>query len=218
MIGRFLQAAIFLVLLLWLCAGCSQSPLPEVRTTLERLQREGADRLLTAEYRSVEETLSNAEKLQLEQNSEESERYLQLARLKARLLERNFAAEKTRLEEERKFREQAELERTAAEQLRRAKENEAEEVRKQQEKLSREWERSLPAYHTVKRGETLPQIAAQRDVYSDASLWPLLYRANRDQIRDPSYIWPGQVLLIPRNVSREELAEARKYAQDRQIH
>ncbi len=218
MTGRFLQAAIFLVLLLWLCAGCSPSPLPEVRTTLERLQREGADRLLTAEYRSVEETLSNAEKLQQEQNSEEAERYLQLARLKARLLERNLAAEKTRLEEERKFREQAELERTAAEQLRLAKENQAEEARIQQEKLSREWERSLPAYHTVKRGETLPQIAAQRDVYNDASLWPLLYRANRDQIRDPSYIWPGQVLLIPRNVSREELAEARKYAQDRQIH
>ena len=218
MTGKILQAAILMVLLLWLGAGCSPSLLPEVRTALEKLQLEGADRLLPAEYRSVEETLSSAEKLQQEQNSEEAERYLQLARLKARLLERNLAAEKTRLEEERKFREQAELERTAAEQLRLAKENEAEEARKQQENLSREWERSLPVYHTVKRGETLPQIAAQRDVYNDASLWPLLYRANRDQIRDPSYIWPGQVLLIPRNVSREELAEARKYAQERQIH
>jgi nucleoid-associated protein YgaU len=218
MTGRFLQAAILVVLLLWLGAGCSPSPLPEVRTTLEKLQREGADRLLAAEYRSVEETLSNAEKLQQEQNREEAERYLQLARLKARLLERNLAAEKTRLEEERKFREQAELELTAAEQLSLAKEKETEESRKQVEKVSLERERSLPAYHTVKRGETLPQIAAQRDIYNDASLWPLLYQANRDQIRDPSYIWPGQVLLIPRNVSRGEVAEARKYAKDRQIH
>lgn len=52
--------------------------------------------------------------------------------------------------------------------------------------------------YSVKRGETLPQIAARADVYNDSSLWAVIYRANRDQIRDPKRLWPGQVLTIPR--------------------
>jgi LysM repeat protein len=74
-----------------------------------------------------------------------------------------------------------------------------------------------PLYHTVKRGETLPQISAQVDVYGDYRLWPLLYRANRDQISDPRHIWPGQVLRIPRNSTREEMSEARRYSLDKPI-
>jgi nucleoid-associated protein YgaU len=78
-------------------------------------------------------------------------------------------------------------------------------------------EKLLPAYHTVMHGETLPQIAAGPEVYSDQTLWPLLYRANRDQIRDPGHIRPGQVLRIPRIISREEIAEARRYGQEKPI-
>ena len=56
----------------------------------------------------------------------------------------------------------------------------------------------LPSTYTVRRGETLPQIAGRTEIYNDATLWPLIYRANRDQIRDPKQLWPGQVLTIPR--------------------
>jgi len=49
--------------------------------------------------------------------------------------------------------------------------------------------------HEVQVGETLWQIAAQ--VAGDPHLWPELYRANRDQIVDPSRLYPGQVLSIP---------------------
>jgi nucleoid-associated protein YgaU len=49
--------------------------------------------------------------------------------------------------------------------------------------------------HVVQPGETLWQIAAQ--VAGDPHLWPHLYRANRDQIVDPSRLHPGQVLSIP---------------------
>lgn len=55
-----------------------------------------------------------------------------------------------------------------------------------------------PSSYTVRRGETLPQIAARAEIYNDSSLWSLIYRANRDQIRDPKRLWPGQVLSIPR--------------------
>jgi nucleoid-associated protein YgaU len=49
--------------------------------------------------------------------------------------------------------------------------------------------------YEVRRGETLGTIA--RTTLGDASLWPALYRANRDQIRDPKRLYPGQKLAIP---------------------
>ena len=49
--------------------------------------------------------------------------------------------------------------------------------------------------HTVQLGETLWQIAAR--TVGDPTLWPALYLANRDQIKDPSRVYPGQQLAIP---------------------
>ena len=49
--------------------------------------------------------------------------------------------------------------------------------------------------HEVRRGETLWQIA--RLTVGDPMLWPALYEANRDQIKDPSRVYPGQRLAIP---------------------
>jgi nucleoid-associated protein YgaU len=54
-------------------------------------------------------------------------------------------------------------------------------------------------------------------IYGDPLLWPLIYRANRDQIRDPRRLWPGQILRIPRTAGKEEMAEARRFAQDKQM-
>lgn len=51
------------------------------------------------------------------------------------------------------------------------------------------------AFHDVRNGDTLATIAAM--TLGDPSLWPALYRANRDQIRDPSRLYPGQRLEIP---------------------
>ncbi len=155
---------------------------------------------------------------------QDAEEYFLLALLKGKLLDQNFAAEKARRAEEarRKIQmEKLEVERQRAlleEQRRAARETtEAAEVKSRPERLNPPKERPLQGYHTVKRGETLPQIAAQSDVYNDYRLWPLLYRANRDQISDPRHIWPGQVLRIPRNQSREELSEARRFAQEKPL-
>ena len=49
--------------------------------------------------------------------------------------------------------------------------------------------------HVVQPGETL-WIIADRTL-GDPTLWPALYRANRDQIKDPSVLYPGQSLTIP---------------------
>ena len=49
--------------------------------------------------------------------------------------------------------------------------------------------------HVVQRGETLWQIALR--LSGNPNRWPELYRANRDQIKDPSLLYPGQRLAIP---------------------
>ncbi|MEJ2199736.1 MAG: LysM peptidoglycan-binding domain-containing protein [Desulfuromonadaceae bacterium] len=66
--------------------------------------------------------------------------------------------------------------------------------------------------YTVGNGETLWSISAQKTIYQDAFLWPLIYRANRDQIKDPKQIYPGQELNIPRNLKESDLMEARATA------
>jgi nucleoid-associated protein YgaU len=66
--------------------------------------------------------------------------------------------------------------------------------------------------YTVSEGELLWSIAKRADVYGDPLLWPLLYQANRDQIKDPRKIYAGQTLTIPRNISDEEREKARNLA------
>ena len=50
---------------------------------------------------------------------------------------------------------------------------------------------------TVKAGESLSKIASRE--LGDASKWKAIYEANKDKIKDPDLIHPGQVLDIPSN-------------------
>lgn len=49
--------------------------------------------------------------------------------------------------------------------------------------------------YTVQAGDSLSKIA-QRE-YGDASQWRRIYEANRDQIKNPDLIHPGQTFRIP---------------------
>jgi len=69
-----------------------------------------------------------------------------------------------------------------------------------------------PTIHVVKKNETLPSIAARHDIYNDSFMWPLIYKANRDQIKDPKAVYVGQNLKVPRDMSTEEIIEARREA------
>ena len=49
--------------------------------------------------------------------------------------------------------------------------------------------------YTVKSGDSLSKIA--QALTGDLQNWKAIYEANRDQIKDPNLIHPGQVLRIP---------------------
>lgn len=49
--------------------------------------------------------------------------------------------------------------------------------------------------YVVASGDSLSKIAKRE--YGDASKWPKIYDANRDIIKDPNLIHPGQKLKIP---------------------
>jgi LysM repeat protein len=50
-------------------------------------------------------------------------------------------------------------------------------------------------YWTVKSGDSLSKIA--KDVYDDGSKYMAIFNANKDQLKDPNMIKPGQKLVLP---------------------
>ena len=52
-----------------------------------------------------------------------------------------------------------------------------------------------PRTYTVAAGDNLSKIAKR--FYGDANKWKKIFEANRDTIKNPDLIKPGQVLKIP---------------------
>lgn len=220
-----------------LLAGCAPTVSllrDDSHQIVERVRAGGAQEYFPAQFRDMVFTFDLGEELYLKGDVPAADQYFSFAITKARLLESDHREgvkrreEAARREAERRALEELELEAKRREELDRAAAEAAaaaraaEEARAEQAEARRRGERArfekshnLPSRHTVKRGETLPQIAALPEVYGEASLWPLLYRANRDQIRDPKVLWPGQQLKIPRNIDKNDLNEARRFSSER---
>lgn len=57
--------------------------------------------------------------------------------------------------------------------------------------------------YTVVRGDHLWGIAKKKEHYANPFAWPVIYKANRDKIKNPDLIYPKQVFKIP-NLTEEE--------------
>ena len=64
---------------------------------------------------------------------------------------------------------------------------------------------AAPGAHTVKRGDTLWDLA--KLYLGDSFLWPEIYRLNTDLIDDPHWIYPGEVLKLPAPGTMPPVAE-----------
>lgn len=223
---------ILLTLVLMTMAGCGgHDPIWRMKAqlTLLQLQDENASDAYPDDYTSISKTFLFGELLLTEEDEAElADEQFKLAYQKGVLLKQELRQYKERLKEEARLKlieEQAvrEEEERARLEAERKREHELLEAQKALQR-NRDGEAAVGegashvtqlTSYTVKRGETLPQIAARPELYNDAALWPLIYRANRDQIRDPYQLWPGQVLKVPRNFSRDEALEARRQAHRR---
>jgi nucleoid-associated protein YgaU len=61
--------------------------------------------------------------------------------------------------------------------------------------------------------DCLWNISKKKDIYDNAWMWPKIWEGNRDQIKDPDVIHPGQKLKIPKagEMTAEEKSAAKKY-------
>jgi nucleoid-associated protein YgaU len=51
--------------------------------------------------------------------------------------------------------------------------------------------------YEVVKGDHLWGIASKPEIYEDPYMWPRIYRANREMIKDPDLIYPKQMLTVP---------------------
>lgn len=61
--------------------------------------------------------------------------------------------------------------------------------------------------------DCLWNISKKPDIYDNAWLWPRIWQGNRDQVKDPDVIHPGQKLTIPqgKEMTSEEKSAAKRY-------
>jgi nucleoid-associated protein YgaU len=52
-----------------------------------------------------------------------------------------------------------------------------------------------PRDYTIKSGDSLSKIA--KEFYGNAGDWQKIFQANKDKIKDPNMIYPGQKIIIP---------------------
>ncbi|MBL1212093.1 MAG: LysM peptidoglycan-binding domain-containing protein [Ignavibacteriae bacterium] len=84
-------------------------------------------------------------------------------------------------------------------------------------KVHNELQRKLDAWveapkeimYSVVKGDHLWGIAKKKDHYDNPFAWPMIYKANRDQINDPDLIYPKQTFKIP-NLTDDEVAKYNK--------
>lgn len=69
--------------------------------------------------------------------------------------------------------------------------------------------------YQVVRGDNLWNISGKGEVYADPYQWPLVYKANRNKIKDADLIYPGQVFDIDRAASASDVDAAIRHAKTR---
>lgn len=80
------------------------------------------------------------------------------------------------------------------------------------DKVHNQMQRSLDSWveeskeinYTVVRGDHLWGIARKQEHYGNGFAWPMIYKANRDKIKNPDLIYPKQVFSIPKLTEEEK--------------
>lgn len=85
----------------------------------------------------------------------------------------------------------------------------AEEIKKAME----EAKKNEPTVYTVEKGDSLWKISDKK--YMNPFMWPLIYWANKDKIKDPDLIFPGQMFKVRNDYTGTEKDDAIKFSKNR---
>lgn len=69
--------------------------------------------------------------------------------------------------------------------------------------------------YTVVLGDSLWGISGKREIYANPYQWPLIYKANKDQIKDADLIHPGQKFDIRKHPAQTDVDAAVEHARTR---
>jgi nucleoid-associated protein YgaU len=80
------------------------------------------------------------------------------------------------------------------------------------DKVHNQMQRSLDGWveepqeinYSVVKGDHLWKIAGMKQHYGNSFAWPVIYQANRDQIKNPDLIYPKQTFKIPKLTEEEK--------------
>jgi len=76
-----------------------------------------------------------------------------------------------------------------------------------------EAKKNEPTMYTVAKGDSLWKISDKK--YMNPFMWPLIYWANKDTIKDPDLIFPGQIFKVRNDYTGAEKDDAIKFSKNR---
>ena len=203
------------------CAKPPQQKLDAAEYMLDRARASQAATYAPTEYQSAHEALQSAHEAINDREYGKAEDSLDYSLQHSRRAIEQTEETKARIKaEEMALRKKQAAERRRNEEQRAATKAKELEAKKAAAKPVAKPKAAPPApatTYTVREGENLWIISNRPVVYHDGFLWPLLYQANRDQIKDPRHIYPGQVLNIRRDLTSEEMEAARAKARESDI-
>jgi nucleoid-associated protein YgaU len=216
--GKKWLLIIFLGVFLGGCASNPREELQLARRAVAQAYDAGAPELAPSEYQAAATALQDAENLVRFGNYKLARKVLPYAATHGFRATFKAREERVKLELAAKLRDQKKKE--EEEERARLAKIEADKKKKEriyQKRETRSKPKSRPPLLTrfeVRTKQSLWSISERREVYNDPLLWPAIYKANRDQIKDPRQVFPGQVLTIPRRLSETVKRTTRKEARE----
>jgi len=210
------KSALLFTLLLLLASGCATLPqqeLDDARLALARASAADAPETANTEYLAAKAALDKAENLIQQGEYQAARELLPFVTAQARQ-----AAEQAVLtKQERERQRQPQTQATTVQQTRMDEHPKQPQIPRpvqQPTVAAAPPKQEIITNYRVTTEESLWDIACRESIYADGLLWPLLYKANRDQIKDPRKIYPGQTLTIPRQLTSQDLDTARREAKE----
>lgn len=214
---------LFFIITALLLSSCAKPPLQELDAAeymVGRAYAKQAAEFAPAEYQAARTALNDARAAMQDSDYGDARDSLDFSLQHARravVLSEEGQSKRLKEEKDRARIEEARL-KAIEERKQKAPITEKKKPTTQPKKVVKTKPKVVPANdYAVGNGENLWTISAHPEVYGEGLLWPLLYQANRDQIKDPRQIFPGQSLSIRRDMTEADLEDARQTARESDI-